>query len=47
MEFIIISVYSIEMNFYLFFIYFVVLSSASVMHRDNLGELRRDFSEAL
>jgi len=39
MEFIIISVYSIEMNFYLFFIYFVVLSSASVMDRDNLGEM--------
>ena len=44
MELIIISIFSIEMNFYLFFIYFVVLSSASVFPRDNLGKLMLDSS---
>ena len=44
MELIFISIFSIEMNFYLFFIYFVVLSSASVFPRDNLGKLMLDSS---
>ena len=39
MELVIIPTYSIKMNFFLFFIYFVVLSSASVIPRDNLGKL--------
>ena len=44
MELIFISIFSIEMNFYLFFINFVVLSSTSVFPRDNLGKLKWDSS---